>query len=284
MHLHPAAALGEGAHTVVFNVSDNDGNAAAASSVAFTVDTVPPVLNITAPADGLVTNQSTLIVSGSTNDTTSNSVTVKVKVNSGAEQAVTVGTDGTFSHSVTLTEGANTIVITATDAAGKTTSITRTVTLDTGAPCHHRRDPDPQPRGRRRDLYHRGHGDRLIWSSRFTASVRAGRSISGLNEASGRWETAVPASPSGVYVIELWAEDEAGNVGYFATIEVTFDSSKLCTSVKILDVGARFTLEEVRQALGVDLLQCGAVRDSLMWSVAPEMVMAKIVRCEVCGK
>lgn len=105
-----------------------------------------------------------------------------------------------------------------------------------------------------------------------------------LNEASGRWETAVPASPSGVYVIELWAEDEAGNVGYFATIEVTFDSSKLCTSVKILDVGARFTLEEVRQALGVDLLQCGAVRDSLMWSVAPEMVMAKIVRCEVCGK
>lgn len=130
----PAAALGEGAHTVVFNVSDNDGNAAAASSVAFTVDTVPPVLNITAPADGLVTNQSTLIVSGSTNDTTSNSVTVKVKVNSGAEQAVTVGTDGTFSHSVTLTEGANTIVITATDAAGKTTSITRTVTLDTGAP------------------------------------------------------------------------------------------------------------------------------------------------------
>lgn len=130
----PAAALGEGAHTAVFNVSDNDGNAATASSVAFTVDTVPPVLNITAPEDGLVTNNPTLVVSGSTNDATSNSVTVRIKVNSGAAQAVTVGTDGTFSHSVTLAEGANTITITSTDAAGKTTTITRTVTLDTGAP------------------------------------------------------------------------------------------------------------------------------------------------------
>ena len=105
-----------------------------------------------------------------------------------------------------------------------------------------------------------------------------------LNEATGRWETAVPASPNGVYIIELWAEDEAGNVGYFATIEVTFDSSKLCTAIKILDVGARFTMEEVRQALGMDFLRCGAVKDGLMWSVSPEIVRTKVVRCEVCGR
>lgn len=130
----PTVALGEGAHTAAFNVSDNDGNAAAESSVSFTVDTVPPVLNITAPDDNLVTNNSTLVVSGSTNDATSNTVTVKIKVNTGTAQTVTVEADGTFSHSVTLSEGANTITITATDAAGKTTTITRTVTLDTGAP------------------------------------------------------------------------------------------------------------------------------------------------------
>lgn len=130
----PASALGEGIHTVEFAVSDNDGNAAAATTVSFTVDTVPPVLNITAPVDGMITNEASLVVSGSTNDATSNAVVVKIKVNSGAEETVAVSDTGTFSKAVTLTEGENTIVITATDAAGKATSITRTVTLDTGVP------------------------------------------------------------------------------------------------------------------------------------------------------
>lgn len=130
----PDTALGEGAHSAVFNVSDNDGNAAEAASVSFTVDTVPPVLNITAPADGIVTNTASVVVSGTTNDATSSPVSVAVKVNNGAAQAAAVNEDGSFSLPVTLTEGENSISVTATDAAGKTTTITRTVTLDTGAP------------------------------------------------------------------------------------------------------------------------------------------------------
>lgn len=105
-----------------------------------------------------------------------------------------------------------------------------------------------------------------------------------LNGASGRWETAVPASPSGIYIIELWAEDAAGNVGYFATIEVTFDSSKLCVSIKILDVGASFTMQDVKQALGADALKFSAASDALLCAVSPEIIKAKIVRCEVCGQ
>ena len=46
----PAAALGDGAHTVSVSASDNDGNAAAAKSTAFTVDTVPPRLRSPCPA------------------------------------------------------------------------------------------------------------------------------------------------------------------------------------------------------------------------------------------
>lgn len=49
-------------------------------------------------------------------------------------KAVTVNADGSFSAAVTLTEGENVITVVATDSAGKTAAITRTVTLDTAAP------------------------------------------------------------------------------------------------------------------------------------------------------
>lgn len=130
----PASALGEGSHTVYFNVSDNDGNAASQASTSFTVDTVPPTLNLTSPADGLITNKSTVTVSGTTNDSTSSPVAVKVIVNNGTAQNAEVGSNGAFSINVNLTEGANTIKVVATDSAGKSTTIERTVTLDTGAP------------------------------------------------------------------------------------------------------------------------------------------------------
>lgn len=130
----PASALAEGAHTVYFNVSDNDGNSATQASTSFTVDTVPPTLNLTSPADGLITNKTTITVAGTTNDSTSSPVTVKVIVNNGTAQNAEVGSNGAFSINVNLTEGANTIKVIATDSAGKSTTIERTVTLDTGAP------------------------------------------------------------------------------------------------------------------------------------------------------
>ena len=130
----PASALGEGGHTVTADVSDNDGNAAAQASTTYTVDTVPPALNITAPADGLITATSALVISGTTNDATSSPVTVTILLNESDQGPVSVGQDGSFSKSVTLTEGANSIVITATDTAGRVSSVTRNVTLDTSVP------------------------------------------------------------------------------------------------------------------------------------------------------
>ncbi len=129
----PGAALAEGSHTVAFDVSDNDGNTAAQETAAFKIDTVPPTLNITSPAEGYITNNATLPIVGTTNDATSSPVTVEISVNDGTAQEATV-TNGAFSHNVTLTEGSNTVKIVATDAAGKSTTITRTVVLDTIAP------------------------------------------------------------------------------------------------------------------------------------------------------
>lgn len=130
----PASALSDGSHTVTVDVSDHDGNAATQKSTTYKVDTVPPTLNVTSPADGLITSSSALNIVGTTNDATSSPVTVIIKLNGTDQGSVTVGSDGSFSKSVTLTEGSNTVVVTATDAAGKTSSVTRNVTLDTSVP------------------------------------------------------------------------------------------------------------------------------------------------------
>lgn len=130
----PAAALSDGSHTVTIDCKDHDGNSAAQKSTTYKVDTVPPVLNITAPVAGLVTASSALTIAGTTNDATSSPVTIAVELNGVDQGAVSVAANGNFTKSVTLAEGENTIVVTATDAAGQTTTVTRTVTLDTSVP------------------------------------------------------------------------------------------------------------------------------------------------------
>lgn len=130
----PTTALSDGIHTIKISASDYDGNVATQKSVTFTVDTVPPELSVSAPVDNLVTNQSALVVKGTTNDVTSSPVTLTIKLNGGTEQTVEVGSDGSFTKTLTLLTGENTIVITAKDGAGKTSTVTKKVVLDQTAP------------------------------------------------------------------------------------------------------------------------------------------------------
>lgn len=131
----PKSALSNGSHTVSIEASDNDGNAAESKSVTFTVDTIAPTLNVTSPADGLITSSGTVALKGTTNDSTSSPVTLKATVNGIDAGAITVGSDGSFSKTLTLNaEGDNVIVVTATDAAGLTTTVSITVVLNTAVP------------------------------------------------------------------------------------------------------------------------------------------------------
>jgi hypothetical protein len=129
----PTTALTDGSHTVTVDISDNDGNAAVQKTTTYTVDTVAPTLNVTKPANNLVTNSASLTVSGTTNDATSSPVSVTIKLNGTDQGSVTV-TSGAFSKAITLATGSNTILVTATDAAGRFSTVTRTVTLDTTSP------------------------------------------------------------------------------------------------------------------------------------------------------
>lgn len=130
----PSTALSDGQHTIKIDASDHDGNAAVQKTVTFKVDTTPPALDVVSPVDGLHTNTTSGVVSGNTNDVTSSPVEITIKVNGTSVGAVTIGSDGAFSKNVTYRVGTNTIEVKATDSAGKSTTITRTVEVNTTAP------------------------------------------------------------------------------------------------------------------------------------------------------
>lgn len=126
------ANIADGSHTLNVSISDNDGNTQSASST-FQTDTLAPSLNITAPSNGLVTNQASLTVSGTVSDATSNPITVTITRNGTDMGAVSV-VGGSFNKAITLVEGTNNLRITATDNSLLSYYIDRTVTLNTGAP------------------------------------------------------------------------------------------------------------------------------------------------------
>lgn len=133
--------LSQGSHTLKFSATDYDGNTIT-KSISIKVDTVPPTLNVSSPSGNIITNNATLTVSGYTNDATSSPVTVTVN-----GTAVTVGSNGYFTTNLTLKAGSNTITVIAKDNNGLTTTVTRTVTLDTTAPTISEVTVTPNPVG-----------------------------------------------------------------------------------------------------------------------------------------
>lgn len=121
----------DGSNSVSLQVTDNDGNVSDAATVSFVISTSAPTLNVTSPQDNLLTNSNRVTVAG-TAAAGSDAVTLtSVKING---ETVSVGSGGAFSKEITLKEGANTITVVAEDSIGKTTSVTRHVTVDTKAP------------------------------------------------------------------------------------------------------------------------------------------------------
>ena len=142
----PGTALSDGDHRFSAQVSDNDGNTSSLVSMVFTVDTVAPSLNVTSPAEGLLTANTSVVVAGTTNDATSSPVTLTMALDGGAAQTVTVGTNGAFTKTFSsLSHGSHSVAVTARDSAGKTTTVTRSFIVDTSVPVISRITISPNP-------------------------------------------------------------------------------------------------------------------------------------------
>ncbi|MCJ2013601.1 Ig-like domain-containing protein [Methylobacterium sp. J-076] len=132
--LTPTTGLMEGANSLTATATDTAGNVSAASAgVNLTVDTVAPG---TPSLTGLpvATNDTTPVISG----TAEAGTTVTIFDNGAVIGTAVAGAGNSFSVTPTtaLREGANTLTVTATDAAGNTSAASAGVnlTVDTVAP------------------------------------------------------------------------------------------------------------------------------------------------------
>jgi RHS repeat-associated protein len=115
-----SVTLAEGAN--ILNIVATDGAGNSATQVRHvTLDTEAPVVSVTEPADGANVTTETISVSGSVTDATAVTLTVN-------GTSVSIGADGSFSTSVPLSVGANSIVVVTTDAATNSSTVTRSVT------------------------------------------------------------------------------------------------------------------------------------------------------------
>ncbi|MEI6152565.1 MAG: Ig-like domain-containing protein, partial [Deltaproteobacteria bacterium] len=124
-----ATPLVEGPNTITTTVKDNAGNETTDTRI-INYDPIAPILTVTTPADNSKTKEKTATLSGSINET----AVVTVKVNNNASQNVPM-TGDVFTLPISLISGAmNTVIVSATDMAGNTTSEKRTVTCDDASP------------------------------------------------------------------------------------------------------------------------------------------------------
>ncbi|NJC88328.1 MAG: hypothetical protein FIB02_07320, partial [Desulfuromonas sp.] len=133
----PTSVTAPAAGTVTFYAwaKDAAGNVSASrsASVVITIDapvadTVKPILTVSTLANGAITSNPVLNVSGrATDDVALDKVTVNGTI-------VTVNADGTFSTALTLVEGGNIVSIVAVDKAGNSTTVSRTITYQAVAP------------------------------------------------------------------------------------------------------------------------------------------------------
>ncbi|MHA7632465.1 RHS repeat-associated core domain-containing protein [Corallococcus sp. M7] len=108
-------------------VAYDDKGSTTTLTVHLVRDSLEPILDVLSPVDDATVSTEEVTVSGTVQDATPVTLTVN-------GQPVTPDAQGAFSTQVSLSNGANTVTITATDAAGNVRSISRSVTRFSALP------------------------------------------------------------------------------------------------------------------------------------------------------
>ncbi len=130
---HTFTGVADGAHTVAVTAVDLAGNAQPAT-VSFAVDATPPTLSIDSPASSETISSSSVGVTWTATDPTSDIDRYEVSLDGGTPVVLpATATSHTFTG---VADGAHTITVTAFDLAGNSAavSVDITVTLAIGFP------------------------------------------------------------------------------------------------------------------------------------------------------
>ena len=131
-----AIKLAEGKNTFVAALVTPSTEGQPSPEVVYTLDTTPPALTISSPADGSTQSASSAVISG-TSDVGA-TVTVRNKQSPGGGlSSKIVGEDGRYAITVGLVAGSNSISVTSTDQAGNVTTSQLTVKRSFGKLAAH---------------------------------------------------------------------------------------------------------------------------------------------------
>jgi len=199
--------LADGTHEISVVAEDMAGNTVTVKRTVI-VDTKVPVITVSAPTDGAYLTNETAVVSGMTEP----GATLKIN-----GDTVSVSTSGSFSTSVTLTEGVNTITFVAVDIANNTYSTAVKVIVDTMAPNIIIISPQDGSTFNTTDIRVYGHVDEANLKN---ITVNGGTVIYGTG---GDFITTLTL-PEGENTISVIAEDMAGH-STTKEITVTIDTT-----------------------------------------------------------
>lgn len=222
--------LTDGTHTIRALIGNAWGYAG--DDVSITVDTTAPVIGITAPASGTLTTASSIAVAGTATDATSGVASVVVN---GVTATVT---GGTWSASVALVEGSNTLTASATNSFGSGSgSGAVELTLDTTPPVVTIAAPASGTIVATQPIAVSG---TVADASAITSLRINGDPITANSSFATTAALAVGPNP-----ITVEATDAAGNVGT-ATISVSYEpASALAITIEPPPDGALFSAADV---------------------------------------
>lgn len=122
----PSSPFPEGLVSLHLTVKDFAGNLSDAAQISFSVDTIPPSITVTEPAEGFIIRQAVQLIKGQVSES------ADLRINN---TVVPLQSGNMFAHSVSLSEGVNTISLAARDLAGNASTHTLHLTLDTAPPA-----------------------------------------------------------------------------------------------------------------------------------------------------
>ena len=219
------AGLTDGPHTFGVRARDAAGNVdATPAATAWTVDTVPPVVAISAPSDGSATNDTTPEISGTATGGAGDSAVVTVRVHTGGSVAGTllqtvavVRSAGTWAGAAApLPDGVYTARAEQVDGAGNTGySAPITFTVDSRGPGTSIIERPPDPSGTQTATF-------AFSSTEPQVSFRCG--LDGGEFVVCRSPLTYTGLPAGRHSFSVNATDGAGNLGGNATYSWTVEA------------------------------------------------------------
>ena len=284
----PAASLSSGAHTVVVEVTDGDGQTAQ-TSTSFTVvtDTTPPVISEVAPS-GVVKGDSWVTISAVVTDEQSKVVSAKFAVNDKPFRSVALAqiAQGRVEIADSFTAGTHTVKVVAISEGGTTQhSWTFTLEVDNVAPSITSITPTGTIRGglptisaSANDASGVDDMDIVLWDS-------DGKEVKGDTEDDGEDDVEgitrldfIPEAPldEGTYTIEVRATDTIGNSATAkGTFSIDFDTAAPVITMSSPQNEARLTERRPQISITYADAESGVDVDSIRFVLDDRLINLK---------